>query len=103
MSSICPACRLSHNKPQVPASRGAYCDYDICYAVIKKESESLKDSNDQLEFRRHHREFMNEHCRESTNARKNNPSKADYPIISKPLLFYRNTATDSDDWRRRND
>ncbi len=103
MSSICPACCLRHDKPQVPASRGAYCDYDICSAFIKKESESLTDDKIRSEFTRLSREFMNQHCKESAEARKKNPSREDYPIISKPLLFYRNTATDSEDWRRRND
>jgi hypothetical protein len=103
MSSVCPACSLSHNNCQVPASRGAYCDYDVCYAAVKKASELLKDAKDQMEFRSRHREYMNKHCRESTEARKAKPSREDYPIISKPLLFYRNTAADSDDWRRRND
>ena len=103
MSFICPACCISHNNRQVPASRGAYCDYDICSNAIKKEAEKIQDDNARSEFMRCSREFMNQHCRESADARKKNPTREDYPIISKPLLFYRNTATDSDDWRRRND
>jgi hypothetical protein len=103
MSSVCPACNLYHSYRQEPSSYGPYSDYDICFNAIKKESASIKNEDVKAEFIKCSREFVDHHCRESAASRKANPSRQDYPIISKPLLFYRNTATDSDDWRRRND
>lgn len=100
MSSLCPACNLSHSYRQEPSSRGPYSDYDICFNAIKKDAANIKNEDAKAEFIKCSRIFVDHHCRESAAARKANPSRDNYPIISKPLLFYRNTASDGDHWRR---
>lgn len=47
--------------------------------------------------------FIKEHSAESYKAMRTRDRKKDMPIITKPVLFYRNIAADSDDWRRRDD
>lgn len=103
MSSLCPACTLAHTYRQEPSSKGPYSDYDICFNAIKMNAEKLNNEEMKKEFIKCSRFFVDQHCRESAAVRKGKPSREDYPIISKPLLFYRNTATDSDNWRRRDD
>lgn len=101
--NLCPACGLPHRDAQLAASFGPICDYKVCYDNMKNFSEDMQSTEAKKEFIKCTIGFIREHSAESYKAMRQRDRKVDMPIITKPVLFYRNSAVDTDNWRRRDE